>query len=63
MHILQISQASSHLAINAAEISVRCGLEKVSIQSGNESPILLALDKANIQYFVTLTEIFSSDQS
>ena len=46
---------------NAAEISVRCGFEKVLIQHNIKSPILLVLDKTNVQHFVSLVGIFISD--
>ena len=46
-----------------AEISVRCGLENVLVQSINQSPILLVLNKANEEYLVSLKESFISDQN
>ena len=43
---------------NAARISVRCGIEKVSVQDGNESPILLVLVQAIFKYSESLKGIF-----
>ena len=47
---------------NAAQITVRCGLEKVSVKSINENPIHLVLEKTNFKILKSLVGIFFTNE-